>query len=65
MGTIGAISEIKLKKIIKEAVHDAVAEEIVKLRLVLAPYISEEEQAEIERLYKSPERKFVREIRLK
>jgi len=65
MGTIGTMNEIKLKKIIKEAVQDALAEEIVKLRLVLAPYISEEEQAEIERLYKSPERKFVREFRLK
>jgi len=65
MGVVGAVNEIKLKKIIKEAVRDALAEEMAKLKLVLAPYISKEEQAEIERLYRSPERKFVREIRLK
>ena len=36
------------------AVKDALEEEMVKLRLLMAPYISDEEQKEIEKDYKKP-----------
>jgi hypothetical protein len=44
------LSENKFKKIVK----DALEEEMMKLRLLIAPYISAEEQREIEKVYKKP-----------
>ncbi len=49
-----AISENESKKIKKDAVNDALEEEMAKLHLLVAPYVSDEEQQEIERLYKKP-----------
>jgi len=49
-----ALSENKFKKIVKDAVRDALEEEMAKLRLLIAPYISDEEQKEIEKGYKRP-----------
>jgi hypothetical protein len=49
-----AISENTFKKIIKDAVKDALEEEMEKLRLLVAPYVSDEEQQEIEKAYKAP-----------
>lgn len=46
--------ETKLKEIVKEAVRDALEDEIMKMRLLLAPYVSDEEQKEIERSYGKP-----------
>ncbi|MEW6104664.1 MAG: hypothetical protein AB1630_12780 [bacterium] len=43
--------EVRLKDIVKEAVRDALDEEIIKLRLLFAPYISNDEQKEIEESY--------------
>lgn len=48
------ISENKFKKIIRDAVKDAIEEEMAKLRLLVAPYISDEEQKDIEKAYKAP-----------
>jgi translation elongation factor EF-Ts len=48
------LSENKFKKIVKDAVKDALEEEMMKLRLLIAPYISDEEQKEIEKVYKKP-----------
>jgi hypothetical protein len=60
-----AIDEAKLKNIVKGAVRDVLEEEIVKLRLLFAPYISDEEQAEIERDYEKPSTEAVRTLTLK
>jgi hypothetical protein len=48
------LSENKFKKIVKDAVKDALEEEMMKLRLLIAPYISDQEQKEIEKAYKKP-----------
>jgi len=47
-------NEDKLKDIIKDAVKDVFEEEIMKLRLLLIPYVSDEEQREIEESYGEP-----------
>jgi thiol:disulfide interchange protein len=44
-------NEAKLSQVVKEAVRDALEEEILKLRLLFAPYLSDEEQEEIEKTY--------------
>jgi len=46
--------EAKLRQIVKEAVRDALEEELSKMRLLLGPYISDEEQQEIEKSYGEP-----------
>ena len=46
--------EDKLKDIIREAVKDVFEEEMMKLRLLLIPYVSDEEQREIEESYGEP-----------
>jgi len=46
--------EDKLKDIIKDAVKDVFEEEMMKLRLLLIPYVSDEEQREIEESYGEP-----------
>ncbi len=42
-----AINENRFKKIIKDAVQDVLQTEMAKLRLLIASYISEEEQKNI------------------
>jgi len=54
--------EAKLKKIVKEAVKDALEEEIMKMRLLFAPYVSNEEQKEIERSYGKPSKETARTL---
>lgn len=46
--------EDKLKDIIKDAVKDVFEEEMMKIRLLLIPYVSDEEQREIEESYGEP-----------
>ena len=46
--------ENKLKDMIKEALRDVLEEEVKKIRLLLTPYISNEEQKEIEERYGEP-----------
>ena len=46
--------EIKLRNIIKEAVRDVLEEEVGRLRLLIMPYVSDEEQKEIEESYGEP-----------
>lgn len=52
--TLKIADETKLKEIVKEAVKDALDDEIMRIRLLFAPYISDEEQKEIERIYGKP-----------
>lgn len=55
-------NEAKLRQIIKEAVRDALEEEFLKLRLVFAPYVSDEEQEEIEKSYGEPSKEVARTL---
>lgn len=55
-------NENKLRQIVKEAVTDSLEEEIVKLRLLLTPYISDEEQEEIEKNYGEPSKEVSRTL---
>lgn len=59
-----ALSETKFKKIVKDAVRDVLEEEMVKLRLLIAPYISDEEQKEIEKDYKKPSKQIEKTLLL-
>jgi len=59
-----AIDEAKLKAIVKDAIRDVLDEEIIRLRLLFAPYISDEEQREIEENYKEPSKEITRTLTL-
>ncbi len=59
-----AIDEAKLKVIVKDAVRDVLDEKIMRLRLLFAPYISDEEQREIEENYKEPSKEVTRTLTL-
>ena len=61
---IDAIDEVKLKNIIKDAVRDVLEEEMIKLRLLFAPYISDEEQRELEENYRQPLKDVARTLTL-
>jgi len=61
---IDAINEVKLKNIIKDAVRDVLEEEMIKLRLLFAPYISDEEQRELEENYRQPSKDVARTLTL-
>ena len=59
------ISDTKLKTLIKESVREALKAEIMKLRALVLPDVSEEEQKDIEKRYGSPSRKSARSYILK
>ncbi len=61
---IDAIDEVKLKNIIKDAVRDVLEEEMIKLRLLFAPYIPNEEQRELEENYRKPSKDVARTLTL-
>lgn len=54
--------EDKLKDMIKGAVRDVFEEEMMKLRLLLTPYVSDEEQREIEESYGGPLKEVARTL---
>ncbi|MBI4378408.1 MAG: hypothetical protein HY578_04860 [Nitrospinae bacterium] len=54
--------ETKLKEIVKEAVKDALEDEIMRMRLLFAHYVSDEEQKEIERSYGKPSKETVKTL---
>lgn len=54
--------ETKLKEIVKEAVKDALEDEIMKMRLLFAPYASDEEHKEIEKSYGKPSKEIARTL---
>ncbi|MBU0567347.1 hypothetical protein KJ693_06650 [bacterium] len=60
-----AIDEFRLRKIVKDAVRDLLEEEAPRLRLLFAPYISNEEQRQIEEDYKEPSTEVARTLTLK
>ena len=58
------LDELRLKNLVKEAVRDVFEEEMMKLRLLLAPEISEEEQLEINEAYGQPSTEIGRKLSL-
>jgi len=56
MSTI-TIKKKELETIIRQNVKEAVSEEIMKLHSIILPYVSDEEQKEIEALHGKPGRK--------
>lgn len=56
--------ENKLKDIVREAVRDALEEEIMKLRLLLTPFVSNEEQKDINKRYGKPLKEAARTLTL-
>ena len=64
MGNI-TITESKLKNLFRETVQEVLVLEFMKLRADLLPFISEEEQKEIEKLYREPRRKIAKSIKFK
>ena len=53
------LTETRIKTLIREGVREAFKAESMKLRALLAPPVSDVEQADIERHYKRPSRKTV------
>jgi hypothetical protein len=54
------VSNEELKTIIKESVKEALEEEIIKMRLMFLPEVSDKEMSDITSRYGKPERKSVR-----
>ena len=48
------IDESELKNMLKEIVKKVIEEEMIKIRLMLVSYVSDEEQKEIKEVYKEP-----------
>ena len=46
-----AISEEKIRNIVKNEIENALGEFLIRMKLELLPYVSREEQKEIENLY--------------
>ena len=53
------LSKKQLKALVQESVKEAFRIELVKLRAMLIPLVSEAEQRDIERRYKAPSRKAI------
>lgn len=54
------VSHEKLKSLVKESVKEALKEEIVRVRLMFFPEVSEAEMRDITSRYEKPEKKSVR-----
>ena len=59
------ITSEKLRNLIKETLKEVITLEFMKLRADLMPFVSPQEQKEIEKLYGKPTRKFVKSLKVK
>lgn len=59
------IPKTELKLVIQESVREALSQELMKLRALALPDISDKEQKEIEKLYGKPTRKIAKSIKIK
>jgi hypothetical protein len=59
------ISKKDLKILIKESVKEVLEQEIMRLRALMLPYVSEAEQKDIERRYKKPTRRVIKRLEIK
>lgn len=58
------LSKNELKNVVRESVREAFGEEMMAVRAALLPFISEKEQADIERLYQAPSQKVAKTVAL-
>ena len=58
------ISKNNLKSVVRESVREALGEEMAALRAILVPFVSNKEQADIEKRYKVPSRKVAKSVSL-
>lgn len=54
------LNERQLKKFIKESVQEAIDSEVMKIRSIFIPFVSDKEQKEIEKTYGRPTRQISR-----
>jgi hypothetical protein len=58
------ISKKDLKILIKESVKEVLEQEMIRLRALMLPYVSNAEQKDIERRYKKPLRRPIKRIEI-
>ena len=56
------IPKKELKTVIKESVREVLSQELMKLRALLLPLVSQKEQRDIEKRYGKPSRKVAKTI---
>lgn len=54
----------ELKTVIKESVREALAQEFMRFRMLLLPYVLEKEQRDIEKLYGNPSCKTAKTVKV-
>ncbi|GEM_PF-1807121 len=54
------LTKKELKETVRESVREAIGLEMMKFRSLILPYVSEDEQKDIEQHFKKPERKVVK-----
>jgi len=54
----------QIKELARQSVQEALAEELMKARATILPFISTKEQKGIEKLYKKPSRRAVRTVHI-
>lgn len=59
---MATITEQKLKRFIKEGVREALAAELMKLRALALPDVSDREQRDIERRHGKPSRRVAKTV---
>jgi hypothetical protein len=58
------IPKKELKTVIKESVREVLNQEVMNLRALLLPFVSQAEQRDIERRYKKPVRQTAKSIEI-
>lgn len=58
------LSKNELKNVVRESVREVFGEEMMAVRAALLPFISDTEQADIEKRYQSPSQKVAKTVAL-
>jgi len=58
------VSTKKLKMVLKEGIREVFDEELMKLRALLLPFVSQKEQKDIEKRYGRPSRRVAKSIEI-
>lgn len=58
------LAKNEIRTLARESVREAIEAEIARIRVSLLPFVSKNEQKNIEKLYKKPSRRFVRTLRV-
>ncbi len=54
------LTEQKLKALIRQSAQEGLSTELMKLRAMLLPFVSDEEQEDIEKLYNKPSKEIAK-----